>query len=55
MYYPGFVSWRTVVRIGVKFDPEQIFFNSIKGINESFRHQAHELLELEFIFVLRLL
>src|SRR4030081_9696 len=54
MYYPGFVSWRTVVGIGAKIDTEKIFLDSIIVVNKSFRHQAHELLELDLILGLRL-
>jgi len=55
MNNPCFVSWWTVIRIGAKFDAEKIFFGSIIFLNNGFRHQPHELFELELIFVLSLL
>jgi hypothetical protein len=55
MDYPSFVSGWTVARIGAKFDPEMIFLDSIIVVNKGLRHQAHQLLELDLILVLRLL
>jgi hypothetical protein len=52
---PSFVGGWTVTRIGAKFDPQKIFLDSIVVVNESLGHQAHELLELDLIFGLRLL
>ena len=38
-----------------KFDPEKIFLDSIIVVNKGLRHQAHQLLKLDLIVVLRLL
>src|SRR5690348_9890506 len=55
MDYASLVRGWTVARIGAKFDPEKIFLDSIIVVNKGLRHQAHQLLKLDLIVVLRLL
>src|SRR5712664_2326994 len=55
MDYPGFISSRNAIGLGAKLDAEKVFFDSILVKKKSLRHQAQELLELELVFVLRLL
>jgi hypothetical protein len=52
MLHPGFVRPGIVVGVGAEFKSDKISLDAVVVVKKSFRHQAHQVLQLLLIFVM---